>query len=88
MYFYANCLTKFPGSSFSSGRICWFHLPYVIVNLIHLGFRLLVWQNKQSDDITLGFEKLGWAFFFVWHFLEQMIIKNNNGCLRLHPPLQ
>lgn len=57
----------------------------MIVNWMYLEFGLLLWQNKQFEDLTLGFREimilknLDFPIIF-WHVIdeEKWIIQENN----------
>lgn len=64
--FWSNKYKTLLGFSFSAANLQLFHFLHVLVYWISLGFGLLVRQIKQSEDITVGSEKL-WMSFLTFY---------------------
>lgn len=65
-------IPKISGSSFWNPTIG-VSLPYIIINWIPLGFRLLVWQNKKTEG-----SKMGVWYSEVLQISSRLICENNS----------
>lgn len=73
-------LNLFPKKTVKRCQMCF---SYITEDYICLSFWLLVWQNKTLEDVTMGSEKLWWAFVSTYFGIlstEQFKSANLSAC--------